>query len=300
MRRVFFPLQDKSLFVQLLFLIIFVFFGMIVFSVLGQGVSYLVYHTLDYNAASSPAGFLRITQTLGSLGGFMVPALLFSCFQDGKRLEFLSANKSPNYVLANTVLVMSIVILPVVALLEQWNMAIHLPDWLSGLEQWMKQMEESADSISEIMFGDLTYGTLCVNILVMAALPAICEEFLFRGALQNLLEKKSGSPHLSIWITAIVFSAIHLQFYGFIPRLLLGAYLGYLLYWSRSLWLPVLAHFLHNALSILVSFTFLRRGVDLDEMKFTDIHGATTLVLSCAVVLAMGLAFMWRTQKELK
>ena len=164
----------------------------------------------------------------------------------------------------------------------------------------MKQMEESADSISETLFGNLTNGTLFVNIIVMAALPAICEEFLFRGTLQNLLEKKSSKPHLAIWITAIIFSAIHLQFYGFIPRMLLGAYLGYLLYWSRSLWLPVLAHFLHNALSILVSFTFLRRGIDLDEMKFTDIHGAITLVLSCAVVLAMGLVFMWRTQKELK
>ena len=300
MRRRIFSLQDKSLFVQLLFLIIFVFFGMVVFSVLGQGIAYLVYHTLDYNAASSPAGFLRITQAFGSVGGFLVPALLFSCSQDGKWLTFLSADKRPNYVLANTVLVMSIVILPVVALLEQWNMAIHLPNWLSGVEQWMKQMEESADSISETLFGNLTYGTLCVNIIVMAALPAICEEFLFRGTLQNLLERKSGKPHLAIWITAFIFSAIHLQFYGFIPRMLLGAYLGYLLYWSRSLWLPVLAHFLHNALSILVSFTFLRRGIDLDEMKFTDIHGATTLVLSSAVVLAMGLAFMWRTQKELK
>lgn len=298
MRRVFFSLQDKSLFVQLLFLVIFVFLGMIVFGVVGQGVAHLAYHTMDYDTASSPAGFLRITQAFGSVGGFLVPALLFSYFHDGKWFEFLSVNRKPYYILANTVLVMSVMILPLVALLEQWNMAIRLPEWMSGVEQWMKQMEESADCISEILIGDATYRTLIVNIIVMAALPAVCEEFLFRGTLQNLLERKIGSPHWAIWITAVIFSAIHLQFYGFIPRMLLGAYLGYLLYWSRSLWLPILAHFLHNAMSLLVSFTFLRRGIDMDDMKYTDIHGATTLVVSCAVVVAMGLVFMWRTQKE--
>ena len=97
----------------------------------------------------------------------------------------------------------------------------------------------------------------------------------------------------------MIFSAIHFQFSGFIPRLLLGAYLGYLFYWSRSLWLPVLAHFLHNALSLLVDFSFQGRGVELDEMKFTDIHGTVPLVISCSVVTFISLLFLWRTQKEL-
>ena len=112
------------------------------------------------------------------------------------------------------------------------------------------------------------------------------------------ISDKSGKPHLAIWLTAFIFSTIHFQFYGFIPRLLLGAYLGYLFYWSRSLWLPILAHFLHNALSILVEFTLAGRGILTDEMEFTQVKGSIPLLISCVVVTFISLAFMWRIQKD--
>ena len=293
-------LEGKNIFVQLLALIILVFMGMIVFSTLGQMVAYAFFHTMDWQTASNPAAYLRITQTFGSIGMFLCPALLFSYLQDGQWLNYNAANRRPHHLFANTVLVLSIALLPVVAILEQWNEGMHLPEWMSGVEHWMARMEESMGAVADTLVSDHSYATLCLNIIVLALIPALCEEFLFRGTIQSLLNKQWNKPHLAIWITAVVFSAIHLQFYGFLPRLLLGAYLGYLFYWSRSLWLPILAHFLHNALSILVSYTFMGRGIDIDEMRFTDIHGSTTLVFSCAVVAAMGIVFMWRTQKELK
>jgi len=292
-------LEGKSFIVQLLVLVILILVGSTVFSSLGQLVAYAFYHTMDWQTASNPAAFVRITQTFGSIGMFLCPALFFAYFQDGQWLNYNSANRRPHYLYVNTVLVLSIALLPVVAILEQWNMSMHLPESMSGLEQWMVKMEESMGSVMDTLMSDHSYATLFINIIVLALIPALCEEFLFRGTIQALFTKQWGKPHLAIWITAIIFSAIHLQFYGFLPRMLLGAYLGYLFYWSRSLWLPILAHFLHNALSILVSFTFMGRGIDIDNMRFTDIHGSTTLVFSCAVVTAMGIVFMWRTQKEL-
>lgn len=101
------------------------------------------------------------------------------------------------------------------------------------------------------MIGDGGTRLLIVNLMVMAVCPAITEEFFFRGALQRLIGKWSHNPHLVIWSVAILFSAFHLQFYGFIPRMLLGAYFGYLLLWSRSIWVPVFAHFVNNATAVI-------------------------------------------------
>lgn len=293
-------LEGKNFIIQLVVLVMLILVGGIIFNALGQLVAYAAFHTMDFESASNPAAYLRLTQSFGSIGMFLCPALVFSFLQDGRWLNYTGANRSPHHLLANTVLVLSITLLPLVAILEQWNAAMHLPEWMSGVETWMTNMEELMGKVTETLVKDHSYATLCFNVIALALIPAVCEEFLFRGTLQSLLTKQWNKPHLAIWITALVFSTIHLQFYGFIPRLLLGAYLGYLFYWSRSLWLPILAHFLHNALSIIVSYTLMGRGIDVDNMRFTDMHGSTTLVISCLVVSAMGLAFMWRTQKELK
>lgn len=291
--------EGKNRFLQILFLLLFVVAGAIVFSGLGMLIAYLVYHTNSMYEASDPAGYVRIVQAFNSVGMFLVPALMFAYAHDRRWLDYNWGNNKPHYLLVNVTLLLSIVILPVVALLSQWNQAIELPQSLGGLQQWMADLDEQADAIMEMLTAHHTYGTLLVNIVVLAFLPALCEEFMFQGTIQAFLTKWIQKPHLAIWITALIFSIIHFQFSGFIPRLLLSAYLGYLFYWSRSLWLPVLAHFLHNALTLLVDFSFQGRGLSLDDMKFTDIHGAIPLVISCSVVTFVSLIFLWRTQKEL-
>ena len=93
-----------------------------------------------------------------------------------------------------------------------------------------------------------------VNILIIAVIPALGEELLFRGVIQQLFLKWNGKVHLSIWLTAFIFSAVHMQFLGFFPRLILGAVLGYMLVWSGSLWLPIIAHFTNNAFAVVVTY----------------------------------------------
>lgn len=291
-------LVDRPVILQLVVLLLLCVAGAFVFSALGLLVSSAIFHTMDPYSASDSATYIRITQAFSTIGTFLVPALLFAYCQDGKWFHYNKADRRPYYLLVNVTLVLSIVILPIVAILNQWNQALTLPESMSGLEEAMKRLEAKSEDILQLLTFNHTYATLAANLLVLALLPAVCEEFLFQGTLQVFISDKSGKPHLAIWLTAFIFSTIHFQFYGFIPRLLLGAYLGYLFYWSRSLWLPILAHFLHNALSILVEFTLAGRGILTDEMEFTQVKGSIPLLISCAVVTFISLAFMWRIQKD--
>ena len=291
-------LADRPVILQLVVLLLLCVAGAFVFSALGLLVSSAIFHTLDPYSASDPATHIRITQAFSTVGTFLVPALLFAFCQDGKWFHYNKADRRPYYLLVNVTLVLSIVILPIVAILNQWNQALTLPESMAGLEKLMKSLEAKSEDILQLLTFNHTYATLAANLLVLALLPAVCEEFLFQGTLQAFISDKSGKPHLAIWLTAFIFSTIHFQFYGFIPRFLLGAYLGYLFYWSRSLWLPILAHFLHNALSILVEFTLAGRGILTDEMEFTQVKGSIPLLISCVVVTFISLAFMWRIQKD--
>jgi len=111
-----------------------------------------------------------------------------------------------------------------------------------------------------------TIGALLVNLLMLAVIPAIGEEFIFRGCLQRLFNQLTKNHHIAIWLTAIIFSSIHLQFYGFIPRMLLGAMFGYLFVWSNSLWLPILGHFLNNATAVITAYVYQQQGKSLEKL----------------------------------
>jgi len=99
-------------------------------------------------------------------------------------------------------------------------------------------------------------GALALNILIIAILPAFGEELIFRGVLQKILSDLFRNKHAAVWVTALFFSAVHLQFFGFLPRLILGLAFGYLYLWSGTLWLPIIAHFVNNAVPALGAFFY--------------------------------------------
>ena len=150
--------------------------------------------------------------------------------------------------------------LPLINLLVSWNEQIRLPESLSGLEQLMQQMEAQADQLLQnfLTYQNGAWWVLLLNLLVLAVLPAIGEELTFRGVLQQLLvsrkSKVESREHVAVWVTAFIFSFIHFQFYGFIPRLLLGALLGYALLWSGNIRYSMIMHATNNALSVLLFY----------------------------------------------
>jgi hypothetical protein len=145
---------------------------------------------------------------------------------------------------------------PLINLLGDLNSRMHLPSFLAPVEQWMRDSEDKAAVLTEAFLDMPGPGDLAFNLFMIALLPAVGEEWLFRGVVQRLFGEWSGKKQVGIWAAALLFSAMHLQFYGFVPRLLLGALLGYLLLWSGSIWLPMLAHFLNNAAAVLAAYLY--------------------------------------------
>jgi membrane protease YdiL (CAAX protease family) len=131
---------------------------------------------------------------------------------------------------------------------------MHLPDWLSGVEKWMTAKEDSVNRVVELIMVPDNFRAMLLNLFMIAVLPAIGEELLFRGVFQKIFYTLFKSGHLAIWITAFIFSALHLQFFGFLPRFILGLIFGYLYYWSGTLWLPVISHFVNNAVSVIAAY----------------------------------------------
>lgn len=291
-------LKEKSYFVQLVVLALFMLGGMLVFSSLGTLLVMLIYHTPNMLEAADPVTAIRITQTLTTVGTFLVPSLLFAYCYNRQWFDYNAANRQPKQQMVNMVLILSVTLLPVVGALAAFNENIMPQE--GAVAEFMRDMEEAANQILELVTSQRSSWDLIANILVFAVLAGVCEEFFFQGALQPLLTNWTKNPHIGILLTALIFSALHFQFYGFIPRFLLGLYLGYLLYWSKSLWLPILAHVLHNTLSILVDFTLQGRGIDTDNMQFTDMKGSLPTAAACALISAMAIVYIWRIYRDEK
>lgn len=286
--------EGQNRFVQIVIFLALIVGCMIVASVVGVIIASIFFGFGIPADALDQAAYYRIVQSFGSVGTFMLPPLFFSYLSERKWFSYNRMNKAPGYMLSNIVIMMSVVLIPIVLALAEWNEGWKLPEALAGLEDWMRRMDEQNQELVNLMMRDPRVSILLINIFVMAVLPAVGEELMFRGTIQPFLQKWTKNPHWAIWITAIIFSAIHFQISVFIPRMLIGVYLGYLCYWSGSLWLPILAHFMHNSMSILTDFVFLRRGFDLDSLKFSDIHG-WQYILGVSIVLAMaGVYWLWR------
>jgi membrane protease YdiL (CAAX protease family) len=152
------------------------------------------------------------------------------------------------------VIILGFCIFPVTSFTGQFNAGLHLPGWLSGVEKWMTEKETAASSIIDLIVPSENPGILVLNLFIIAILPAIGEEVIFRGVFQRIFRRMFRSDHLAIWVTAFIFSALHFQFFGFIPRFILGLAFGYLFFWSRTLWLPVISHFVNNAVPVIYTY----------------------------------------------
>jgi len=231
----------------ILFLLIFVSF--ILHIIIATGLVYLFADNglvlIQQQDLSNQAfvNYLKLIQLFTAVGLFITPTLLYAylCNFDLKlRLNFSKQT------LRQLLLAIAIMLLinPFISFLYEWNMSFNLPDWLMAYDLKAELLITSFMRMNSLP--DLGF-----NLLVLAIVPAIGEELLFRGYLQQKFEKWLGKPQLAIIITAILFSAIHLQFQGFLPRFILGLVLGYFMYWSGSLWLPIIAHFCNNAMAVI-------------------------------------------------
>ena len=242
-------------------------------------VVFVLWQVLPVNHAST--GALLLFQALQAIGLFIVPPFVVAYLWSDWPLEWLrivdsrksktphcahrlwgprtvESRKTGRLVLLSIGIMLTA--LPLINLLVSWNEQIRLPESLRGLEQLMQQMEAQADQLLQnfLTYQNGAWWVLLLNLLVLAVLPAIGEELTFRGVLQQLLVSRKSivdsREHVAVWVTAFIFSFIHFQFYGFIPRLLLGALLGYVLLWSGNIRYSMIMHATNNALSVLLFY----------------------------------------------
>ena len=282
-------LEQSGAGVKLLQLVLLTFFSLLLFTMLS-----LLVTGGDLSTTSS----LKLAQLLQSIGLFIVPPIVLAILWSHKPLSMLKADKAPALKESLMVVVVMWAAIPAINLLGTLNQSIQLPDALSGMESTLKAMEAAAKVMTERMVTVDTWGGLFFTLVLIALVPAVGEELFFRGIIQQLLQSKMGA-HLAVWTTALIFSFIHFQFYGFIPRMLLGAWLGYLLVWGGSLWYPVIAHFINNATVVLFYFAD-RKGwisIDLETLgdKATSMYGYLSII-----TVAMLLAILQRRFYKLK
>lgn len=239
---------------------------------------------------------LKFIQTFSTIGTFIIPAVAIAFLFDRKPMKFLSISKKINLSTALLIIIAMVLALPLINYLGELNSRMSLPDFLSDLEKWMKKSEDNAAELTKRLLEMHSVSDMLFNVFMIALLPAVGEELLFRGIIQRLLSDWAKNIHIAIWISAILFSAMHMQFYGFIPRMLLGALLGYLLAWSGSLWLPIIAHFVNNAAAVILMYLFSEKLVGVDPDKLGT-EGQMTLVM-ISVVTTGGL--LWLVYKNVR
>lgn len=218
--------------------------------VIGGGIAVAIWSVLPIERGDISS--LLLFQALLTTNLFVLPPLTMAFLWSEQPLRQLHLGGKWDGKL--TVLSIGIIVcaIPLINCLADWNRNIHLPESMHNLELWMQQTEQQAEALLQ---GFLTYRNgswwmLPVNLVVLAILPAIGEELTFRGILQSFFRRK----HLAVWGTAVVFSFIHFQFYGFVPRMLLGALLGYALVWSNRLEYSILMHAANNALTVIIFY----------------------------------------------
>lgn len=251
---------EKSPYIQLLMLTSFALLGMVLSSVITIGLLYTLYGGDAFAAMQGGGeeielyiGAIKLSQAFTTIFLFLVPPLLLARLEHIKISELIGLEKPG----ARGLLIVAALMacsMPVIEWLAIWNQQMVLPEWLKPIEEWMRAKEDEATRLTLAFLKVNNVGDYFINLVVIALLPAIGEEFLFRGAIQRSFKRMFANPHIAIWVAAFIFSAIHMQFFGFLPRLLLGAMFGYIYWWTGSIWYAVFAHFLNNGYAVTMAW----------------------------------------------
>ncbi|MDR1115941.1 MAG: CPBP family intramembrane metalloprotease [Tannerella sp.] len=216
---------------------------------------------------------IHTSQFFSCTFSFLLPSLITAYLCSNHPKKFLHIRSIKDARIFILTFPMVYLLSPAIDLTSYLNSNIQLPEFMEPVEKLMRETKDQLTRLTESLLSEKGVIPFIVNITVIAGMAGIAEEFIFRGAILRIVGKKIKNQHVAIWLVAVIFSAMHFQFYGFIPRIFLGAFLGYLLYWSQSIWVPVFAHFLNNATIVTANFIGLYTNSPIEIMpagKNTD------------------------------
>ena len=237
----------------------------------------------------------KMIQMLGSVGTFIIPAFLFSYLFDGDLFSYYKFRNPTGMAPMLLVILMMVSVIPFINYMAEINLKMEIP--IRALDQLLRTLESTAEEMMVAFTATKSFGGLLMNLLMIGVIAAVGEELIFRGLIQRLMTQMIKNPHLAILITALLFSAFHFQFFSFLPRFVLGLVLGYLMYYGQSIWYPILAHFVNNAMGV-IYYYFNSRGSADDMLE--EIGTSTLIPVAAVISLALFLFFavLWYYQTE--
>lgn len=247
-----------------------------------------ILNVLLMNITGVTTASLRIGTVIQDIVMLMLPAVATAMLSTRRPAIFLRLERRPNARLLLVAIAVMIVSAPLMSLIVKLNEAITLPEAMASIERALRTMEDSAGASINLMLGAHNIPNLIVSLLLVGILAGICEELFFRGALQGLLStSKRMSSTAAIWIAAAIFSLVHFQFFGFFPRMLLGAYFGFLLVWSGSIWVPMCVHAFNNVMYVVIQYC---NG----SGEITDAWYCSTATIAISTVLTIfGIMYLY-------
>lgn len=243
----------------------------------------------DY-ADAKTVQIAKYFQVVSQLGVFVFPALAYAYLETRKPTNYLRIQKSPMNFSLLISLVLVFVLVPGINWMVEINEQMALPTFLQGIEEWMKNAEGKAKVITEAFLSVDTIGGLLINLFIIAFLAAVGEELLFRGVIFRILFNHFKNIHVAVWVSAIVFSAFHLQFYGFLPRAVLGVIFAYIFGWTANLWIVIILHFVFNGMTVVAAYLYNKNIIttDYETMGSTNnIYFVIGSLLVSVLVLVM-------------
>jgi len=234
----------------------------------------------DYVAAS------KLIQMIGSLGTFILPAFVFSWLFVGDFFSYYSFREPLSIRALILVALMMVAVIPLINYLAEINLRISFP--IEAVDELLRSLEREAEKIMTAFTSSKSVWGLLMNLFMIGVLAAVGEELIFRGLIQRLLQDMTRNAHVAIFVTAFLFSAFHFQFFSFLPRFVLGIILGYLLSIGKSIWYPILAHFVNNAMGV-IYYHFNSMGSASDKLE--EIGTSSLLPMAALVSLLLFVVF---------
>ncbi len=288
---------------KFLFSVVILFILLLVFQFLGVFLAAWIYDfrvsellAMDTYEDASYVAASKLIQILSSLGSFVLPAFLFSYLFEGDLFSYYKFRNPTGMAPMLLVILMMVSVIPFINYMAEINMKMELP--IKALDQMLRTLENAAEEMMVAFTATKSIGGLLVNLLMIGVIAAVGEELIFRGLIQRLMTDMIKNVHVAILVTALLFSAFHFQFFSFLPRFVLGIILGYLMYRGQSIWYPILAHFVNNAMGV-VYYYFNSRGRadDMLEEIGTSTLIPVAAVISLTLFLFFGLIWYYQTER---
>ena len=268
--------------------------------VIGQGVGLLVGMVIegdsflvnmsDPTLISNMKYAVLLSQGVGATVGLVLIPWYYLKSSENRTIKDFFRNDSKWLLVIVAIAISTIALFLIISPIAEWNSNIQFPDFMSRFGDWAKRTEAFAAELTKAITTNLSPIGFILAFIVVGIIPAIGEELVFRGLIQTEFQRAFRNPHTAIWLTAIFFSAMHLQFMGFFPRVLLGAFMGYLYYWSGNLAVPIIAHFFNNGFQVIALYLNQIGIISIDLEKNQSVP--LLLLVAATIVIFLILYFL--------